>query len=99
MMNKRDLIRKQPEKLRIDVTTVDDYLKKLAEQFTEFVKRKLPRTIEGEVVSNALYEERKERLQTGSGVVYEPAGRNQEEGRAEQSPSRDGGQVGSSDTR
>lgn len=94
LIDKRDLIRKRPELLRVDVTTVDDYLKKLAAQFTEFVKRKLPKTLEGEAV--AIHEEGPKDGQDGSGLpqgsgpVHQPSGSNQEAGPAERSPHGNG---------
>lgn len=92
LVDKRDLIRNKKENVRVEVSTVDDYLKKLASQFAEFVKRKLPRTYEGEAV--ALHDPRQERLSEGSGEIHIEAGRDKEEGRAEQSPSRDGSETG-----
>ncbi|SRR5258706_5788112 len=47
LIDKRDLIRNR-EKVKVEVLVVDDYLKKLALQFANFVK-KLPRTVEGDV--------------------------------------------------
>lgn len=61
LIDKRDLIRNR-ERVKIEVHAVDDYLKKLATQFAEFVKHKLPKTIEGDY---AVHDERKEGLQEG----------------------------------
>lgn len=94
LIDKRDLIRRRPELLRVDVASVDDYLKKLAAQFTEFVKRKLPKTLEGDAV--AIHEEgpqngeERQRLPEGSGSVHQPSGSNQETGPAERSPHGNG---------
>ena len=60
LIDKRDLI-KNRERVHVEVQAVDEYLKKLANQFAEFVKKKLPKTYEGETI--AIYAERKERLQ------------------------------------
>lgn len=89
MIDKRQLIRNRKENIKVEVSSVDDYLKKLAAQFTEFVKKQLPKTYEGE--SLAIHEGREEGLQEGSKVVHESSGRDQEERRTEQSPSRNGG--------
>lgn len=49
LIDKRDLLRNR-ERVHVEVQAVDDYLKKLAAQFSEFVRKKLPKTFEGEVV-------------------------------------------------
>lgn len=75
LIDKRDLIRNR-ERVHVEVQAVDDYLKRLAAQFSEFVKKKLPKPIEGEAV--AIHEERQEGLQEGVREVPLSAGTNQE---------------------
>src|SRR5258708_6373077 len=50
LIDKRDLIRNR-ERVHVEVQAVDDYLKRLATQFAEFVKKRIPKPIEGEVVT------------------------------------------------
>jgi hypothetical protein len=75
LIDKRDLIRNR-DRVKVEVLVVDDYLKKLANQFATFVKKQLPKTLEGEAV--AIHEERQEGLQEGSSSLHVEAGRNQE---------------------
>jgi hypothetical protein len=73
LIDKRDLIRNR-ERVKVEVQAVDVYLKKIADQFAEFVKRKLPKTYEGEIV--AIHEGRQEGLQEGVPEVPLPTGTN-----------------------
>jgi len=75
LIDKRDLIRNR-ERVKVEVLVVEDYLKKLALQFANFVKKQLPKPIDSEAVviqenSNAIHEERQEGLQTGSSSLHE----------------------------
>lgn len=61
LIDKRDLIRNR-ERVKVEVLIVDDYLKKLAAQFSAFVRKQLPKTIEGEklAVSGEISERQEE---------------------------------------
>ena len=65
LLDKRDLIRGKPEKAQLEEQNID-ILKKLAIQFSEWVKINLkkPTTVEGEVI-DAVYEGRPPRLRDG----------------------------------
>jgi len=65
LIDKRDLIRNR-ERVKVEVLVVEDYLKKLALQFANFVKKQLPQAIEGE--SLAVHEERPEDRQERPGL-------------------------------
>jgi hypothetical protein len=73
VIDKRDLIRGRPAKQREEAQNAD-ILKKLADQFADWVRinMKQPKVIEGEVV-HAVYEERKEGLQDGVQQVPQEA--------------------------
>lgn len=64
LLGQRDIIRGKPEQEKQEKQT-SDILKKLADQFADWVKlnMKQPRTVEGEVL--AVHEERETRLQDG----------------------------------
>jgi len=62
LIDKRDLLRHR-ERVKVEVLVVDDYLQKLALQFANFVRKQLPKPIEGETI--AIHEERQEGLPPG----------------------------------
>ena len=66
LLDKRELIRGKKEATG-DKSTVDDVIKKLAEQFKQFVTYQKATTIEGEIV-DAIHDEREEGLLTGVAV-------------------------------
>lgn len=67
LIDKRQLIRKNPVEKAMQQQQFEDRLLKLAEQFAEFAlgKKAEPRVIEGEVI-NAVHDQREEGLQEGT---------------------------------
>lgn len=78
LLDKRDLLRRRPEQEKREEQNAD-ILKKLADQFSDWVKinlRKEPKIIEAEVIivekDNALHGEREARLQAGVQKIPQP---------------------------
>jgi hypothetical protein len=82
-------------KLEIQKESVQEQLKLLANEFSKWSKglsKQNAQTINFKEVANALHDQREERLQEGSGEVYEQAIGGEEEGSAEQGQEDDDGQ-------
>lgn len=97
LLDKRDLVRAKPEKSK-EQEIQADVLKKLADQFSDWVKvhlKKEPKIIEGVVLDNALHDQREEGLQEGIQSLPQPQEAEGESCVAEHSPSADGKEGGS----
>ena len=89
ILSKRELLRgNATERKETTTTSIGEQLKLLAAEFAKWQVKEQPEVIELIEVEDAIYEERKEGLQTRSSPVYQQAGSDQEEDGAERRPSR-----------
>ncbi len=104
LIDKRMLLRKDTF-VKQDKVSVEDVIKKLADQFSDFVKFQKTKLIEGEVLNadsndasaehlNAIHDEREEGLQEGTGVGASPSQEGEGSGSEKCSPSLDGEETG-----
>ncbi len=73
LLDKRNLIRGKPTSITEKVS-VEDVVRKLAEQFAEFVRKPTEKVIEGEVVIDALHDQRETGLINLEGVNNDLSG-------------------------
>ena len=89
LLDKRNLIRGKPTSITEKVS-VEDVVRKLAEQFAEFVRKPTEKVIEGEIVIDALYEERSSGLCNGEQKVQLQTDNQEKTSSPEQGSSRPG---------